>query len=179
MQGGVHLYGDTSFPTQHVNYSNWQAGHLQVDGQTTPGDLPYGGSQLDGQHNLHLFRQAQVPVPGDTVNGVYHRCLTNQLTWTDEQVLSGVRETKSPLLKAADQVSQVALVWQESSDHQVKVVVFEGCTQTRQIAITLPLENTWDLEAATLSQNPDVFCFLARKLYTSTEFLVQCAEIDS
>ncbi len=178
MQGGVHLYGDISYPTQHVNYSYWKDGQFLVDVQTTPGDLPYGDSQLDGKNNLHLFRLAQVPIPGGTVNGIYHRCLTNNLTWTEERVLSASQNTKSPLLKASDQVSQVVLVWQESAGNRVHVAIFDECSQTRQVTITLPIENTWELESATISQSPYVFCFLARKLYTSTEFLVQCATID-
>ena len=178
MQGGVHLYGDLSYPLQHVNYSYWKDGQILVDGQTTPGDLPYGESQLDGQNNLHLFRQAQVPIPGEIVNGIYHRCLTNNLTWTEEQVISVSQDTAPPLLKASDQVSQVALAWQENAGNRVHVAIFEGCTPIRQAVIILPLENPWELESVSMSHSPSKLCFLARKLYTSTDFLVLCATIE-
>ncbi len=178
MQGGVHLYGDLSYPTQHVNYSYWKDGQILVDGQTTPGDLPYGDSQPDGQNNLHLFRQAQVPIPGEIVNGIYHRCLTNNLTWTEEQVISAFQDTSPPLLKASDQVSQVALAWQESAGNRVHVAIFEDCTPIRQAVIILPQENPWGLEFVSMSHFPSKLCFLARKLYTSTDFLVLCATIE-
>lgn len=178
MQGGVHLYGESNYPTQHVIYSYWKDGAFLVLEQSVAGDLPTGDSQLDGRNNLHLFRQAQVPVPGGTVYGIYHRCLTSNLSWTDERVLSGEQNTTGLLLKASDQASQVALIWKETTGNLVHATIFENCQQTHQTTIALPLANNWEIHSAALSQNPGRLCILARKLYTSTEFLVQCANIQ-
>ena len=178
MDGGVHLYGEISYPDQQVLYSYWKNGQFLIDGRVIPGDLPTGDSQLDGLNNLHLFRWASVPVPGDTVYGIYHRCLTNDLAWTDEQVLSGYQDVRSTLQKASDQVSRVALVWQETSGNLVHVAVFEDCTLIHSATTTLPQGSDWELDSAAISRSPYKMCFLARKLYTSTEFLVQCATID-
>ncbi len=149
-----------------------------VKGLTVPGELLSDDSLLDGENNLHLFRRSQVPVPGGTVYGVYHRCLTKTQTWTSEQVLSGEMETLSPLLKAEDGGSRIALAWQEKLGGVVQVRIFDQCTLVHSSAVNLPVENLWELESAALSEEPSKFCLLARKQYTSTNYVVQCAVIE-
>jgi hypothetical protein len=173
----VHLFGGIS-STPEVVYSYWLNGQYPVKEQTISGELGTGDTLLDGQNNLNLFRRAQVPVPGGTVTGVYHRCLTNDQRWIAERVLSGELETLSPLLKAEDGNSRVALAWQERLDGIVQVRIINLCSVEHAAAITLPDDYSWELEAAALSHNPDQFCLLARRLYSSTNYLVQCASLD-
>lgn len=173
--GGVHFYGEESYPQQAVIYSYWKDDKFHIDGHRIDGELPFGDSQLDGQNNLNLFRRDQVPVSGGIVFGIYHRCLTHDLIWTDEHVISGQQDTLSPLVKAEDGHSQIVLAWQESLGNVVQVSVFDECKITHSSRISLPSEYSWELESAAISRTPDQFCLLARRLYTSTDYLVQCA----
>jgi hypothetical protein len=175
--GGVHFYGEISYPQPEVVYSYWRDGEYHIEGQRTPGELPFGDSLLDGQNNLHLFRHGQVPVPGRIVFGVYHRCLTRDLAWTEEQVLSGQQDTLGPVVKAEDGRSQTVLAWQESAENMVQIRVFEGCKLAHSSSITLPLEDAWELASAAISQDPGLFCLLAHRSYTFADFLVQCAQL--
>ena len=171
--GGIQFFGETSNTAFY--HTSWLAGQQNTDELPYTGYLSGSDTQLDGLNNLHLFRRAQVPVPGGTVYGVYHRCLTHELVWTAEQVLSGETNTLAPLLKASDDYTQIALAWQNSTGNQVHIAVFEDCALTREATLTLPLENTWELEAIALSQNPPAFCLLARRMYTSTTYYSRCA----
>lgn len=173
--GGVHFYAGESYPQQAIIYSYWLDGKYQIDGEYVAGELPYGDSLLDGQNNLHLFRQNQVPVAGGTVYGVYYRCLSHDLTLTNEQVLSDKQDTLSPLVKAEDGHTQIVLAWQESAGNVVQVRVFEECKTTHSSSISLPSEYSWELESAAISRSPDQLCLLARRSYTSSEYVVQCA----
>jgi hypothetical protein len=172
--GGIHFYGEETYPQQTVIYSYWLDGTYRFDGQRIAGDLITSDSLLDGQNNLNLFKRDQVPVSGGTVYGVYHRCLTHDLTWTDEQVLSGQLDTSSPLVKAEDGHSQIVLAWQERSGNVVQIRVFEGCKLTHSSSIILSSKYTWELESVAIHQTPDILCLLARRMYTSTDYLIQC-----
>lgn len=171
--GGVQLYGE-SYNTAFY-HTSWLNDTQHTD------ELPYTASilgqdtQLDGENNLHVFERTQVPIPGGTVYGITHRCLTHDLLWTEAQVLSGETDTTSPLLKTEDGQGGVALAWQDSSENLVHVALFDGCTLTKTGQVLLPLDQSWQLEASALSQEPPVFCLLARKMYTSTEYLTQCS----
>jgi hypothetical protein len=172
--GGVQFYGE-AYNTAFY-HTAWLNGAQPTDVLPhTGGYLSGKDTQLDGQNNLHVFARAQVPIPGDTVYGITHRCLTHDLLWTEEQVLSGITDTTSPLLKTEDGHGQVALTWQESTGNRVHVALFDGCTLTKTAQETLPLAQDWELEATALSQNPSAFCLLAHRVYYSSEYLVQCA----
>ncbi len=175
--GGVHFYGKEYYPKQGIVHSYWVNGNFQIEGEYIAGELPYGDSLLDGLNNLNIFRRDQVPVPGRTVYGVYYRCLTHDSILTDEQVLSGQQDTLSPLVKAEDGHAQIALAWQESTGNVVQVRIFEDCKLTHSSSITLPSGNSWELESAALSSNPGKFCLLARRSYTSTDYILGCALI--
>ena len=175
--GGVHFYGDLSFPPK-VHYSYWVDGHFQVEDQQFDGELGGWSSQIDAQNNLYLFQRDQVPVPGGTVYGIYQRCLSNTLTWSEERVLSGQTDNLSPVVAAEDGRSRVALAWQEKTGKVVQVRLFEGCGVIHATNFSMPAEYDWELKSVTLSQDPDVFCLLARRMYSSTDFWVRCGGIS-
>ncbi len=176
--GGVHFYGDELFSQENVFYSYWISGEFDVENVRFPGNISTSDTQLDGRNHLHIFRRAQVAIPGDIVYGVYHRCLTSDLSWTDDQVLSGANDTVGTVVKAEDGQGRVALAWQESITHRVQVRVFDSCTIVHGSEITLPAEYDWELRSAALSPDPDKFCFVARRMYSSEDYLVQCADLD-
>lgn len=173
--GGVQFYGE-SYDQTTFYHTAWLNGAQHTDVLPGIGDyLLWKDTQLDGENNLHIFERTQVPIPGGTVYGITHRCLTHDLLWTDEQVLSGETDTASPLVKAEDGYGKIALAWQESTGNLVHIAVFKDCTLAKTAQVTLPLDKSWTLEASALGQTPSAFCLLARRMYASTEYLVQCA----
>ncbi len=128
LRGGVHIYGD-EYPDQ-LNYSYWRNDVFEVDNRQIGGQISYHDTQLDGMNNLHVFWNSQVPVPGGTVNGIYYDCLAANSNWAGAQVITGEDASTGGPLKASDGVSRVALGWEGTPGHQLKLMISGGVLNT-------------------------------------------------
>jgi hypothetical protein len=98
MDGGVRFYGQAV--GGGLYYAHWNGGDSNIPRQHFPGEIPsWGGTVLDRNYNLNIYRTGSVPIPGGSVTGLYHRCIDQNLTVLPEQVLSGneqLAHTKAP-----------------------------------------------------------------------------------
>lgn len=176
--GGVHFYGNDYFSPPKLYYSYWRdgqflkrdhlVGHLKVSGRNT---------QLDGQNNLHIFWKDYVPVPGGQVTGLYYQCLSQNLTPSSVEVLSGYSSVNE-VVKGAGYSGWVALAWQESEGNvqRIRVGVWNGCS--RMYLKAAPAASGWKkLEAVAVSENPPKVCLFGRRSYFPDVWEVVCADI--
>lgn len=176
--GGVHFYGNDYSSPPKFYYSYWRdgqflkrdhfAGYLKVSGR---------GTQLDGQNNLHIFWRDYVPVPGGQVTGLYYQCLSQSLSPSPVEVLSGYSSVDE-VVKGAGYSGWVALAWRESEGgvQRVRVGVWNGCS--RMYLKTVPEAGGWkELKAVSISENPPMVCLFGRRSYFPEVWEVICADI--
>jgi hypothetical protein len=175
MHGGIHFFADWSSGT--LDYAYWYGGIFQVQGQTFPGELIGHSSQLDLANNLHTYWTSLVPVPGGTVNGIYHRCLKPDLTWGTQTNPSGQADVGSGPVKAWDGGSQFGILWEESQSQQMRLAIWQGCEQAEQRIVPFDTEINREASALAISVTPNKVCALSRKLFTYT-YTAWCATIN-
>ncbi|MGB9777605.1 MAG: hypothetical protein ACPLYD_16780 [Anaerolineae bacterium] len=176
--GGVHFYGNDYSTPPKLYYSYWRegqfltrdrfAGYLKLFGRDT---------QLDGQNNLHIFWKDWVPIPGGQVTGLYYQCLSQNLTSSLPETLSGYSSVYE-VVKGAGYTGWVALAWRESEGgvQRVRVGVWNGCS--RMYLKTVPGASGWkELKAVSVSESPPMVCLLGRPSYFSSPLEVVCADI--
>jgi len=174
-RGDVHLYG-YGYPNI-MYYSHWHDGQFLVENAQTSGTLSGRDTQLDGLNNLHLFWTADVPVPGGSVRGLHHQCLSDNLQWGEVQVPTGDKAINYPSpLKATDWETRFALVWQELDANQTRMGVWQDCTLSDLKTIPLPSESPWLPNALAISHTPNKICLLVKTLYGSS-YRVICVDI--
>ncbi|RME39240.1 MAG: hypothetical protein D6793_01375 [Thermoflexia bacterium] len=174
----MHFYGNDYSTSPKLYYSYWRdgqfitrdrfAGYLKVYGRET---------QLDGQNNLHIFWKDPVPIPGGQVTGLYYQCLSQNLTASLTETLSGYSSVYE-VVKGAGYTGWVALAWRESEEgnQRVRVGVWNGCT--RMYLKTVPGASGWkELEAVSVSDTLSMVCLLGRRSYFPETREVICADI--
>lgn len=176
--GGVHFYRNDYSSPPKLYYSYWR------DGQFSKRDYFVGylrvydrETQLDGQNNLHIFWRDYVPVPGGQVTGLYYQCLSQSLSPSPVEVLSG-HSSVDEVVKGAGYSGWVALAWRESEGgvQRVRVGVWNGCS--RMYLKTVPEAGGWkELKAVSISENPPMVCLFGRRSYFPEVWEVICADI--
>lgn len=169
--GGVRVYYDAS---DGLHFFNWRNNQFLVNNQLLPSGLSSHGSQLDGQNNLHTFWTGSVPIPGGSVTGLYYQCLTSNLIWGTQQVLSG-QNNASSVFGTSDRESGVALIWNEASS-RIRLGIWNSCTQTD--LKTTPIPASWTLKAVVLSSEPKKVCALTSRSYYPVIYNVTCANFN-
>jgi hypothetical protein len=176
--GGVRFYGrDLDY---QLVYSYWRGGAFQseltpVTGFTWPHSFD---TLLDASDNLHVYRDASVPVPGGSVNGLYHLCLDSSLNWDSEQVLSGYDSIGNGAYVARDNAGGVAFGWKDYNAAEFSLALLKGCSKPVRKVGQLPETTRWgDLSAVALSRQPGKFCALVEiPFYSQTQGLA-CADL--
>jgi len=175
MAGGVHLYGNDAY-NETLYHSYWLNGQFVIQGQIGTGKILGRETQLDIQNNLHVYWTGQVPVPGDTVTGIYYQCLDASLNWSPQIMPSGQEEIAGPPSKAWDGQDGFALAWKETAGNRVRLSLWDGCAQGDVKTFLFASDINWEVAAAAISHAPRQACVLARELY-SYEYTVVCAVI--
>jgi hypothetical protein len=171
MSGGLHFYGHDSTKVYH---SYWHSGQFQGPVRQVSGTISGRGTQLDGLNNLHTFWVGTVPVPGGTTTGLRYQCLDSSLAWANQEILSGYNSVASSPLKASDDVSRVALAWQQSGDDPFHVAMWQGCAQEWRKTIPFPVAEQISLKAAAVNTVAGKVCVVARMGFASTH-IAACA----
>lgn len=178
-RGGVHFYGNDYSTPRKLYYSYWQNGQFLIrDRFVGHLDLRNKDTQLDGRNNLHIFWKDWVSVPGGQVIGLYYQCLSQDLTLSSVEVLSG-QSSVNKLVKGAGFFGWVALAWQETERDvmRLRIGVWDGCS--RIYLKTCPKGNEWkDLLAVAVSENPGKVCVLGRRSYFPDILELVCAQIQ-
>lgn len=175
VHGGVHLYG--AFFYLPNLYSYWKDGIYSPQSVEVPVALSSRKTMLDEQNNLHTTWTGSVPIPGDTVTGVYYQCQNNNLSWQPQWNPSGYGALTGNPYFAWDDHNRVALAWQVKEPHEVHMAFWEGCTY--QITDYFPLPTgEFELVDAAYSSVAQKACVLLRKQYTSTEYRLLCANVN-
>jgi hypothetical protein len=177
MFGGVHFYGSSYYPEWYIHHSYWHDGAFVINDQVAVGQLGSHDTQIDSLGNLHQFWRGQVPVPGGTVMGIYYRCLDSNLVWGPESNPSGQAEVSSALFHGWDQLTHLALAWKEAVSGQVRLGVWNGCTQIDEKTVPFP-GGTLRLEPSALAirSNPNMICALA-ETDNSGGYVIVCATV--
>ena len=173
-QGGVHLYG--AFFYLPNLYSYWRDGIYSPQSMDVPVTLSSRETQLDGQNNLHTYWTGSVPVPGDTVTGVYYQCQDSGLNWQSQWNPSGYGAVLGKARSAWDDDSYFALAWQVEEPHEVQIAFWEGCNYLITDYFTLA-PGDFELVDTAYSSVANKACVLLRKQYTSDEYRLLCANI--
>ena len=175
MAGGIHFYGNDTY-NNILYHSYWLNGQFIVDGQTGTGQISGRQTQLDIQNNLHVYWTGQVPVPGDTVTGIYYQCLDASLNWSPQIIPSEQEEIAGSPSKAWDGQGGFALAWKETPANRIRLSLWGSCTQGDVKTFPFASDINWEVAAAAISHTPRQACVLARELYTY-EYTVVCAVI--
>lgn len=175
LHGGIHFFRDAG--TDVLEYAYWKNWGFLVNSQSLSGELTSRSTQLDQANNLHTYWTAQVPVPGGTVQGVYHRCLAASLTWGAQTILSGQAAVGSGPAKGWDSVNRFGLLWEESQSGQIRLALWDGCTPTEQHLVPFTSGANRDVAALAVGTTPNKVCALMRKSY-AYEYTALCATIN-
>jgi len=173
-RGGVHIY-ESSYPNT-VYYSYWRDGQFLVESAQTLGTLYGRYTQLDGLNNLNLFWLDYVPIPGGSVKGLHHQCLSDDLQWGAVQVPTGDKAVEYGLLQATDWGARFALVWRESYNDRLRMGVWQDCVLNDMKTIPLPNDSDWSAKTLAISHTPNKICLLVKTLYGSS-YRVICVDI--
>lgn len=174
--GGIHFFGDVYPDT--VLYSYWKEGAFRQLETAVPGKLNYRKGFLDALNNYHLVQTKSIPVPGGNVNGVTHQCLTSDLRWTAEQVLSGPANVNSSAF-AFDDRMQYITAWSQENHQTVTAYLWDGCENSGKRQIALPAVDDrygWG-EFLGIAKNAQAgkLCLLSKEKYRSDRVLVICS----
>jgi hypothetical protein len=149
-------------------YSYWHEGELSIKAREIGGPDRLDYTKLDAGRNLHAYWTGDVAVPGGTVTGAYQQCLSQDLTWQAQEVVSGRNAVSMTPLGATDRAGHFVMVWKEG-DGSVRLGWWIGCTPSVRMVIPMPAGVS--IRALSVKGNPDTFCFLEHgsddDMYTS------------
>ena len=181
--GGVGLL-IRNWNNSTLYYSNWKNGNI------SPNLFPIGvintsnASFLDSQDNWHFFRTGSVPIPGGSVNGIYHQCMGSDLSLGQEEVLTGMNNV-SDYSVTRDNNGKVVFSWTKlvNENKVLALEVLQGCARLKHNEYSLPaLPNSdkWGLLNATAKTagHPGKFCALYDIAFKSNEFGLFCAWVN-
>jgi hypothetical protein len=183
-KGGLRLYTDNY--QDQLSYSYWINGRFLIQAKPLAGLISRRSSLLDGADNLHLFKVNPIPNYPRNIESIYHQCLSNDLNWDDEKVISG--DTYVFLHEAArDEAAGFGLAWNEMFPRQVYLSIWDQCNQTHMVSTPLPdiksLQNSlgWGgVQALALRDQPGKVCMLmVPAIYDPAfDYALQCASIQ-
>lgn len=162
-------------------YSHWKNGNL------SPNLIPLGlintsnASFLDSQDNWHFFRIASAPIPGGSVDGIYHQCMSSNLSLGPEEVLSGINNV-SDYSVTRDNNGKVVFSWTMlvNGKKVLALEIFNGCERLKHNEYTLPTTENWGSLSATAKTagHPGKFCAVYDIAYQSKEYGLFCARVN-
>ena len=173
-QGGIHFFADGL--SDKLYYSYWEDGQFPIQAKEFSGKLWGLRAQADGNGNLHPFWTGKVPIPGDQTYGLYKQCLTSDLVWSQQLILSKEHRVGGAIVTATDALTQVAFAWTEDNQ-RVRLALWNNCTQIEDKEIPFIDVPSLNLDAIVLSQEPHKFCALAQQSSTS-QYIALCADIN-
>lgn len=164
-----------------IYYSHWKNGNF------SPNLLPVGvinttsASFLDSQDNWHFFRTGSVPVPGGSVNGIYHQCMSSDLSLGTEEAITGMNNVSDYNI-TRDNNGKAVFSWTKlvNGKKVLALEIFNGCDRLNHKEYTLPSTENWGSLNATAKTggHPGKFCALYDIAYKSNEFGLFCARVN-
>ena len=173
-QAAVRFFSDALNGGLYRSY--WQDGQFLSKEAEFQGELWGHSILIDNEGHLHSLWVDQVPVPGDTVRGVYHHCLDPQLQWRSQVILSGQSAATGLVATPSSTRSQIVISWRESATQQGWLAIWQGCTQVEKIALNLTKESGETLYTQTLSHEPPKACILTQRSYP-VQYKMYCADL--
>lgn len=176
--GGARFYS-YGYPSSSY-FLYWFNGAFRGQAQPFAGTLWGRSTLLDGVDNLHTYWTADIPVPGGTVYGVRHQCLSPGLSWGPETVLSGQESIGNGVWTAESGAGRSIFAWMVYRSSEVSLVTLRGCGPAVLQKVPLgppPVSSSWgELGSVTISGNqPAQICLLVEIPYYSSDFGVICA----
>jgi hypothetical protein len=173
---GYELLADIGY------YAYWKSGQFQV-GPTEITGIGYERQtyyQVDNGE-IHFYYSSTVPVPGGSVTGAYHRCLTPDGTIQNPQALSGQEDITYTIKAAGDAKDRVIFSWTPENNPVIKFAVFDHCAQTstKSVNIFAPNENFTFYGVRSLTMKPDGsrMCLLLQQGYSLSTLKLLCVNI--
>lgn len=180
-QGGVKLLiRSWNDKTMYISY--WKNGLFSYHGIPVGIIDPYANSMLDSSNNWHFFKTGNVAIPGGTITGLYHQCLSSELNLGAEKVITGSLPVQDYSV-TRDDGGKAVISWTDTQSAKsiLHIQVFQGCELVKESEYRLPAlpqPYTWGplVSTSKVSGPYGQFCALFRKNFT-TEYGLFCARV--